>query len=195
MHACISSVCSGCQTSIWLDDIAKVRWRSVPHSWIIEQHWADPRPRLAKRCIAQCHHLGMKKKSQRGLCCWELGVSEDSNRATHFIDVSIYFSNCLVFSHSSIRLKKDVSPSPFTQSWQSRLCFFPLFFFFFPAWGQRCSVPTERFCLSSLDVINNGWNSHSLTGRDCLEKTWKTIRNSASPGVLHRRQGPRSATN
>lgn len=81
----------------------------------------------------------------------------------------------------SVWVKKYTSFSPFKQSWRSRLFFFCV--------GPKMLNPHWAFLLSSLDLINNRWNSHSLAGRDCLEKTWKTSHSSAGPRASHRRQG------
>lgn len=170
-------MCFGSQKSIWLGIVAKLRWRSFLHSWFIEQL-----PETADKHITHCHLLGTGNINEN--------LTVRLIEASHHIMCIfvlllipyIYFSGSLTQSHSSIWRKEDISLSNFTQSWRSRLRFFFFFFLFFPVWGPKMLRPHWAFLLSSLDVINNGWNSHSLTCSDCLEKkTWKTIRNSARP--------------
>ena len=77
--------------------------------------------------------------------------------------------------------KKDISLSLFTQSW--------LWFFFLSVWGQRCSVPTVRSCFHPwIWSIMDGTPTASQAGL-ARKKTWKTSRNSASPGARRRRRG------
>lgn len=181
VHTClyIQCVCCGCQTSIWLGSIAKVRWRSILHSWIIEQHWAEPLPRLAEQSITQCHHLGTTNLTED--CASKCKGWVKTHNVTFYIN-SAYL---LCRYQAELDIKKDISLSLFTQSWRSKL----LSFFFFSVWGQRCSVPTERSCFHPwIWSIMDGTPTASQAGI-AWKKTWKTGRNSASPGASRRRLG------
>ena len=184
-HACISSVCCGCQMSIWLGSIAKVRWRSILHSWIIEQHWAEPLPRLAEQSITQCHHLGTTNLTED--CASEC----KGWVKTHNVTCSFYINSAYLLCRSQAEL--DIKKRHFLVSFLTELAVRAalIFFFFFSSsvWGQRCSVPTERSCFHPwIWSIMDGTPTASQAGI-AWKKTWKTGRNSASPGASRRRRG------
>lgn len=101
-----------------------------------------------------------------------------------YINPAYLFSRrCSSQAELDMNFKKDISLSDFTHK---------VFFFFLFCVGPKMLSPHWAFLLSSLNLINNGWNSHSLAGRDCLEKK-KLGEPAAILPAPERRAGDRAA--